>query len=127
MTKTDSVASFLAIFLQIHDELVVLGEIVDSLELVRTALNGFSKPWERFVQGIVAKEHIPSWERLWDDFVQEDLRIGSGSTNQQHGEDDGENLVLSAKGKKNTKKSPKGGARQQQKGGEKQRDMRKVK
>jgi hypothetical protein len=28
------------------------------------ALNGFSKPWESFVRGIVAREHMPSWERL---------------------------------------------------------------
>jgi hypothetical protein len=45
---------------------------------VRAALNGFSKPWESVVRGIVAREHMPSWERLWDDFVQKELRIGSG-------------------------------------------------
>jgi hypothetical protein len=49
MTKTDSVTSYLTRFSQIHDELAVVGEIVDPSELVRTALNGFSKPWESFV------------------------------------------------------------------------------
>ena len=34
------------------------------------------------------------------------------------GGDDGENLALSAKSKKEAKKGPKGGAKQQQKGGE---------
>jgi hypothetical protein len=86
-----------------------------------------SKQWESFVRGIVAIEHMPSWERLWDDFVQEELKIGSGSTSQQHRGDDGEDLALSAKGKKKTKKGPKGEAKQQQKGGEQQRDMSKVK
>jgi hypothetical protein len=90
-------------------------------------INGFSKPWESFVRGIVAREHMPSWERLWDDFVQEELRVGLGSTSQQRGGDDGEDLALSAKGKKKTKKGPKGGAKQQQKVGEQQRDMSKVK
>jgi hypothetical protein len=127
MTKTDSVTSFLARFYQIHDELAAVGEIVDPSELVKTALNGFSKPWESFVRGIIVKEHMPSWERLWDDFVQEELKIGSGSTSQQRGRDDGEDLALSERGKKNTKKGPKGGAKQQQKGGEQQRDMSKVK
>jgi hypothetical protein len=70
---------------------------------------------------------MPSWERLWDDFVQEELRVGSRSTSQQRGGDDEGDLALFAKGKK-TKKSPKGGAKQQQqRGGGQQRDMSKVK
>jgi hypothetical protein len=77
MTKTHSVTSFLTRFSQIHDELAAMGEMVDPSELVRTTLNDFSKPWESFVRGIVAREHMPSWERLWDDFVHEELRIGS--------------------------------------------------
>jgi hypothetical protein len=80
MTNTDSVTSFLTIFSQIRDELAVVGEIVDLCELVRTTLNDFSKPWEIFVLGIMAREHMLSGERLWDDFVQEDLRVGSGYT-----------------------------------------------
>jgi hypothetical protein len=83
MTKIDTVTSFLTIFSQIHDELAAVGEIVDPSELVRTTLNGFSKPWESFVRGIVAREHMPSWERLWDGFVQEELRVGFRSSSQQ--------------------------------------------
>jgi hypothetical protein len=64
MTKTNTVASFLTRFSHIHDELVVVGEVVDPVELVRKTLNGFSKPWESFVRGIISKEHIPSWERI---------------------------------------------------------------
>jgi hypothetical protein len=69
MTKTDSVTPFLTRFSQIRDELAVVGEIVDPSDLVKIALNVFFKPWESFVRGIVAREHMPSWERLWDDFV----------------------------------------------------------
>jgi hypothetical protein len=128
MEKTDTVTSFLTRFSQIRDELAAVGEIVDPSELVWTTLNGFSKPWESFVRGIVAREHMPSWERLWDDFVQEELRVGSGSSSQQRGEDGDEgDLALLAKGKKKTKQWPKGGAKQQQpRQGEQQRDMSKV-
>jgi hypothetical protein len=66
------------------------------------------------VRGIVAKEHMPNWERLWDDFVQNELRFGSVSSSQRHGGDDEGDLDLLEKGKKRTKKSPKGGAKQQQ-------------
>ena len=38
-------------------------------ELVWIALNGFSKPWGTFVKGVVAREKLPDWQRLWDDFV----------------------------------------------------------
>jgi hypothetical protein len=50
---------------------------------VWTTLNGFTKSWESFFHGIVAHEHMPSWERLWDDFIQEETKRGSGSTSQQ--------------------------------------------
>jgi hypothetical protein len=64
MTKIDSVTSFLTRFSHIRDELAVVGKIVDPSELVMTALNGFSKPWESLVRGIVAREHKPGWEAL---------------------------------------------------------------
>jgi hypothetical protein len=87
----------------------------------------FSKPWESFVQGIIARQHMPSWERLWDDFVQEELRVGSRSSSKQQGGDGDEgDLALVAKVKKKAKQGPKGGAKQQQRAGEQQRDMNKV-
>jgi hypothetical protein len=83
MLKTESVTSYLGRFTQIRDELAVVGEIVDPEFMVRTNLNNFSKPWGSFVQGIVSREVMPTWERLWDDFVQEELRCNSGSSGQQ--------------------------------------------
>ena len=54
---------------QIKDELGAVGfKIVDE-ELVRIALNGFSKPWDTFVKGVMAREKLLDWQRLWDDFV----------------------------------------------------------
>jgi hypothetical protein len=54
---------------------------------VRQALNSFTKPWGPFVRGIVAREALPTWERMWDDFVQEEIRLASeasGQRQQQH-------------------------------------------
>ena len=87
-----------------RDELAVVGEMVDNAELIQVALNGFSKSWESFVWGIVARENMPSWERLWDDFVQEELRVGSTSTSSQHGGGKADIVALAAKGKKNAGK-----------------------
>ena len=38
-------------------------------KLVRIALNGFTEPWDTFVKGVVAREKLLDWQRLWDDFV----------------------------------------------------------
>jgi hypothetical protein len=64
-----SVTSFLGRFTQIRDELAAVEEILDPYFMVRTTLNNFSKPWGSFVLGIVAREVMPTWERIWDDFV----------------------------------------------------------
>ena len=93
-----------------RDELSAVGEVVDNVEWIRVALNGFSKSWESFVRGIVAREDMPSWERLWDDFVQEELKVGSTSTNSQYGGGEVDTVALAAKGKKKAgKKGPKAG------------------
>ena len=43
---------------------------------------------------------MPNWERLWDDFVLEELRCNSGSSGQQHTPEGDEDLALWTKGKK---------------------------
>jgi hypothetical protein len=127
MLNSESVTSYLGRFTQIRDELAVVEEIVDPNFLVRTALNGFSKPWGSFVRGIVAQELIPSWERLWDDFVQEVLRCRSGASGQQRISEGDEDLSLWTKGKKKAGKgarqAPMGGAKPQQSGSGRERDM----
>ena len=92
-----------------RDELGDVGVVVTGPEIVWTALNGVIATWAMFVQGLVARENLPSWDKVCDDFVQEETRRGflqcSGSTSRG----DEEDVALTAKGKK---KSKKGGAKQ---------------
>ena len=76
MAKSEGVTSYLTQITQVRDELSAVGEAVGEVELVRTALNGVSKPWAMFVQTIVGCEKLSSWERLWDDFIQEETQRG---------------------------------------------------
>ena len=69
------VVPYLTRLTQIKDELGDVGSKNDE-ELVWIALNGFSKPWDTFVKGVVAREKLPDWQKLWDDFVQEDTCMG---------------------------------------------------
>ena len=71
MTKSKNVSSYLTRISQVRDELGAIGEKVDDAKLVRVALNGFSQPWHDFLRAVVARENLPSWARLWDDFTQE--------------------------------------------------------
>jgi hypothetical protein len=131
MLKSESVTSYLRRFTQTQDELAAVGEIMDPMVLVMTTLNDFSESWGSFVRGIVAREAIPSWERLWDDFVQDELRCNSGYSIQQHIAKGEEDLALWTKGKKKASKSvrqgPKIGAKPQESGSGQKRDMSKVK
>jgi hypothetical protein len=83
MLKDESVSSFLARFTQIREELGAVGEVIVPNSLVRQALHSFTKPWGPFIQGIVAREALPTWERMWDDFAQEEIRLASESSGQR--------------------------------------------
>jgi hypothetical protein len=125
MLKDESVTSFLGRFTRIRDELGAVGEVVEPNSLVRQALHSFTKPWGPFIQGIVAREALPTWERMWDDFIQEEIRLASetsGQRQQQQQSGQGEeDLALWAKGKKKAgrggRQGPKTGGQPQRSGG----------
>jgi hypothetical protein len=117
MAKGEGVIPYLTRITQIRDELATVGEKTKDLELVRIALDGFSKSWDIFVRGVVAREKLPDWQRLWDDFVQEEIRIGqAGPSSSTHVEEE-EGLALTNKAKGKNKR----------KGGKKSIDFSKVK
>jgi hypothetical protein len=123
MTKAENVVTYLTRLTQVRDELGVVREVIADNELVRTALNGVTKQWVVFVEGIVARENLPKWERLWDDFVQEKTQRSNvhGSSSTRNNE---ENVALAANNNKKFKKGAKGGNKPKS---ESKKDMRKVK
>ena len=55
---------------------------------------------------------MPTWDRLWDDFIQEETCRGYVQGSTSHSKEDEENAVLAAKGKKKKfKKGSKGGTK----------------
>jgi hypothetical protein len=123
MTKDENVVTYLTRLTQVRDELGVVEEAMADSELVKTTLNGVTKQWVVFVEGIVARENLPKWERLWDDFVKEETQRGyvHGSSSTVHDE---ENVVISTNIKKKFKNGPKGGNKLKSEG---KKDMRKFK
>ena len=110
MAKGEVVISYLTRISQVRDELAAVGEVVPGSELVRTAFKGVSKLWVVFVDAIVARENLPTWDRICDDFVQEETRRGFVQGSASTSREDEEDVALPAKGKKKFKK---GGAKQQ--------------
>jgi hypothetical protein len=99
MDKEESVSSYLTRVAQVKDELAAVGEVILDSELVRIALNGFTKDWEVFVKCVVGREHLPDWSRLWDDFTQEEIREIFQRSDKKTDRAD-ENVALVAKRKK---------------------------
>ena len=56
--------SYLTEITHVRDELGVVGERVLDEELVRTTLNGVTKPWYVFVESVVAREHMRTCDHL---------------------------------------------------------------
>ena len=109
MNKGENMTTYLTRIAQVRDELGAIGEVIQSVELVRIDLNGVVKPWVVFVESVVAREHIPSWDPLWDDFIQEATRREYVQGSTSHNKDDEENVALATKGKKKKlKKGSKG-------------------
>ena len=120
MAKGEGVVPYLTRLTQIRDELGVVGSKTEDEELVQIALNGFSKPWDTFIKGVVAREKLLDWQRLWEDFVQEETHIGQGSGSSSSAPQvvDEEALALTGQNKGKVKRK---------KDGKKNLDMSKVK
>ena len=93
------------------------GSKTEDEELVRIALNGFSKPWDTFVKGVVAREKLPDWQRLWDE-EETHMGQGSGSSSSAPQIVDEEALALTERSK---------GKAKRKKDGKKNLDVSKVK
>ena len=94
-----------------------LVEKTEDSELVCIALDGFSKSWDVFVRGVVAREKLLEWKHLWDDLLQEEIRLGQSRSSSSPLVDE-EGLALVSKGK---------GKQKKKKGGNKNIDFSKIK
>jgi hypothetical protein len=52
ISKVDLVTSYLTRITQVRDQSGEIDETMTDVELVRLALNGFTKPWTSFIEGI---------------------------------------------------------------------------
>lgn len=65
MQKGEEIDHFLLRLQGICDQLTSMGSTPDPKFMVRTALNVISEDWETFVQSILDRATLPSWEEMW--------------------------------------------------------------
>jgi hypothetical protein len=75
MMKGDTVVIFFMKISEIKEQLETIGEIMSGRELVLTTLNNLPKTWEPFLHSISGREALPTFDRLWTDYTQEELRL----------------------------------------------------
>eukprot|EP00253_Pinus_taeda_P013157 PITA_13157 len=127
----DSAAGYLTKITNVRDELAAIGEAIPPTELVQIAVNGLSRSWMNFADGVCARETLPTWERFWDDCIQTEIRKGQLGAAKPVEQD--EDVALMAGGKKGKGKkqasTSSGGAKGKGKGKEvnTQKDYSKVK
>lgn len=51
-----------------------MGSTSDPEFMVRIALNAVSEDWETFVQSILGRATLPSWEEMWSALRQKEIR-----------------------------------------------------
>jgi hypothetical protein len=75
MMKGDTISIFFMKLSEIKEQLETIGEIMSDRELVLTTLNNLPKSWEPFHQSISGREDLPTFDHLWIDCTQEELRL----------------------------------------------------
>ena len=86
-------------FVHCRDEMGSVGINVDDEDLVSLALLGLPKSWHSYEDSVNGREKLPGWERLWLDFVQEEIRRGTRDGSSSKNEDE-ENCALATKARK---------------------------
>jgi len=73
--------------------------------MVRIAPNGVSNEWQVFIQSILGRERLPSWEEMWETLQQEELRrdllkvnLNGSSRSSMKTKEEEENTTLESKG-----------------------------
>ena len=105
MQKGEGVNSYLQRLQDTKVQLAVVGSTPQSTAIVRTTLNGVSDEWQVFIQSILGRERLPSWEEMWATLQQEELRrdlvkvnLNGSSGSGTKTKEEEENAALASKG-----------------------------
>ena len=69
MRKGEPIQDYFTRISQMKEKLTTIGDIVDKDELVMTALNGNTIPWDSFIQTLCARNESMKFYIVWEDCI----------------------------------------------------------
>ena len=77
MIHGESIQDYFSRVSQIKEKLEAIGDNLDEDEMVMTALNGLTRPWESFIQMMCARKESMKFDIVWEDCIQEETRVAN--------------------------------------------------
>jgi hypothetical protein len=77
MQKGESIQGYFSRISQFKEQLEAIGDTIDEDELIMTALNGLTRPWDAFIQTICARTEKLKFDSLWEECIQEETRLAN--------------------------------------------------
>ena len=71
MSKGESIHEYLTGVSQFKEQLEAIEDKIDEIELVMTALNGLTIPWDSFIHTVCARKESLKFDVVWEECVQE--------------------------------------------------------
>ena len=75
MSKGQSIQDYFTRVSQFKEKLEAIGDNLDEDEMVMTALNGLTRPWESFIQMMCARKESLKFDVVWEDCIQQETRV----------------------------------------------------
>jgi hypothetical protein len=72
MQKGEMIQEYFSKILEVKEQLEAIGDTIDEDELIMTALNGLTRPWDAFIQTICARKEKLKFDSLWEECIQEE-------------------------------------------------------
>jgi hypothetical protein len=77
MQKGETIHDYFSRVSQFKEQLEAIGDNLDEYELLLIALNGLTRPLDSFIQTICARKEKLQFDRLWEECVQEEVRVAN--------------------------------------------------
>ena len=67
MSKGESIEAYFIRVSQFKEQLEAIEDEIDEIELLMTALNGITRPWDSFIHTVYARKEILKFDVLWEE------------------------------------------------------------
>ena len=77
MSKGESIQDYFTRVSQFREQLSFVGYTLYEDEIVMTAPNGLTRPWDSFIQTLCSRKESMKFDIVWEDCIQEEDRVAN--------------------------------------------------